>query len=134
MKHIPSFDEFLNEALDIQYVDQDDIRKARSIVTGLKAGNYELTTDVTAYVLYLKDQEQSNRWVGSANVPRVKLSKETLKKGTHLVVTPFGEEVLLNGNSENPIWLVNPTLFSGRRIKDSYYDDLRKIVDVTKRK
>ena len=134
MKHIPTYEEFVNESSNNRYVDQEDIRKARGIVTGLKAGDYELTQDVDAWVLNMRDQEQSTQWIGSANVPRVKLDKETLKKGTVIKVNPFGEEAYLQGNKDKPIWLVDPTLFSRRRIKDSYYDDIRKIIEVTKRK
>lgn len=134
MKHIPSYTEFINESADNVFVKQDGIRHAREIVTGLKAGDYELTQDVVAWVLDMQDKEESTTWIGKANVPNVKLNKKILKKGTRLSVSPFGQEVYLNGNKDNPIWLVNPILFSKNVIKDSFYDDLRKIVDVVKKK
>jgi hypothetical protein len=130
MKHIHTFEEFLNEASTSGYVDQDDISAARKIVTGLKPGKYTLKQDVNAWVIDMKDQEESNNWIGKSNIPRVKLSQEKLKKGTKLEVNSFGEEVYLNGNKDNPIWLINPTLFSRSRIKDQFYEELRKIADL----
>ena len=130
MKHIHTFEGFLNESATSIYIDQESIRAARGIVTGLKPGKYTLKQDVDAWVVDMKDKEESNTWIGKANVPRVKLSQEKLKKGTKLEVNAFGEEVYLNGNKDNPIWLVNPTLFSRPRIKDQFYEDLRKIVDL----
>jgi hypothetical protein len=123
-------EKFLNEDSTSGYVDQEDIRAARKIVTGLKPGKYMLKQDVNAWVIDMKDQEESNTWIGKSNIPRVKLSQEKLKKGTKLEVNSFGEEVYLNGNKDNPIWLINPTLFSRSRIKDQFYEELRKIADL----
>ena len=133
MKHMHTFESFLNEAKDSEYVDQDRIRAARGIVTGLTPGKYKLTQDVEAWVVDMKDQEESTTWIGKSNVPRVKLEKVKLKKGTSLERTAFGEEVYLEGNKDNPVWLVDPRIFdphNRRGPKDAHYEELRKIAKI----
>lgn len=136
MKHIKLFEDFVNEAKDSDYVDQEDIRAARSIVTGLTPGKYKLTQDIEAWVLDMKDREESNTFIGKSNVPRVKLEKVKLKKGTSLEINAFGEEVYLEGNKDKPVWLVDPTIFAARGLrkpKDSHYEELRKIAEITEK-
>lgn len=136
MKTLLTFNEFLNEAKDSGYVDQEDIHAARGVVTGLTPGKYKLTQDVEAWVLDMKDQEESTTFIGKSNVPRMKLEKIKLKKGTRLERNAFGEEVYLEGNKDNPVWLVDPTIFASRgprKPKDSHYKELRKIVEITEK-
>jgi len=136
MKNLLTFEDFLNESKDSAYVDQDRIHRARSIVTGLASGKYKLTQDVEAWVVDMKDQEESTNWIGKSNVPRVKLEKIKLKKGTSLERTPFGEEVYLEGDKDNPVWLVDPRIFdphNRRRPKDADYEELRKIAEITEK-
>ena len=136
MKHIKTFESFLNEANSSDYVDQEDIRIARSIVTDLAPGKYKLTQDVEAWVVDMKDREESTSWIGKSNVPRVKINKVKLKKGTKLERNPFGQEVYLEGNKDNPIWLIDPTIFSARGLrkpKDVHYEELRKISKITEK-
>lgn len=129
-----SLSKFLNESKSEQYVDQESIRDARKIVIDLKPGKYVLIQPVNAWVIDMNDKEESTTWIGKSNVPRVMLKNEILKKGTMILKTSFGEELYVEGNKDNPMWLVNPTIFSRYSlVKGQHFDDVRNIVNVVEK-
>ena len=135
MKNIKTFESFLYEAKDSEYVNQDETFAARKIGSGLRPGEYKLTQDVEAWVLNTGDTQKSNSFIGTANVPKVKLEKVKLKKGTMVERSGHGEEVYLEGNREKPMWLVDPRIFDDHwgNIKDSDYEEVKKIATIVKR-
>lgn len=118
-----------NNIIEERYINQDDIINAGEVYINLREGEYILKKDTIAWVVDRKDQIEGNQWIGRANVPRVKLSKIKLSKGTKVSKSYYSHTVYLE-NSEKPVWLVDPTRFANpRRLNRTDYEELRSSWD-----